>query len=449
MARRDRFAVKGNQKRGQNRNIGGAPAFVKPPIATKRKISPVQIEQIKQAISQLPPEKIKRVIPQLPPEVIQEVIPQLPPEVVQEVIPQLPPEVRERVINIDKGKGRRQPPVVPPPVAPPPMPQFEEPVITPPSMPQFEEPVYVPPMAQPSSNLTREEIETGVGEQPPVNFYTEAFTANDNQNNRPPVDGPAVDALNLRTDANEAARTATDQYEADVAAYKDTEATEAEQGIASLPQFSADERDMMESGSYDDGSVAAPLVSGTFDPNAVTSWSTDVPSPTGIKAIDDYNTYLATTPTTPTAYSEEPDLSSGTDGMVNMFGDTEAYGGDVINPDPIYQPPVNDGGGPDGYIPLPSPIDDGRPRNIYTGRPIRNPYVPYEEPSKEMAEYTRPMSAERFGASPGMGPQINPPKEPIFANMGGNLDKGLSRLPLNQQNDTLTQIFQNGFRPRR
>jgi len=59
------------------------------------------------------------------------------------------------------------------------------------------------------------------------------------------------------------------------------------------------------------------------------------------------------------------------------------------------------------------------------------------------------MSAENFGSTPGMGPQINPPREPIFANNGGNLDKGLSRLPLNQQNDTLTQIFQAGFRPRR
>ena len=286
------------------------------------------------------------------------------------------------------------------------------------------EPVYVPPMAQNSSNLTREEIETGVGEQTPVNFYTEAFTANDNRNNRPPVDGPAVDAFNLRKEANEAARAATDQYEADVAAYKDTEATEAETGIASLPQFSADERDMMDSGSYDEGSVAAPPVSGT-------------PVPLGYG--DPYYAYNNN------INSEEPDLSRGTDGMIDMFGDTEAYGGDIINPDPIYQPPVNDG----GFIPLPSPIEDGRPRNIYTGRPIRDPYVPYEEPSKEMAEYTRPMSAENFGSSPGMGPQINPPSEPIFANMGGNLDKGLSRLPLNQQNDTLTQIFQAGFRPRR
>ena len=294
------------------------------------------------------------------------------------------------------------------------------------------EPVYVPPMAQDSSNLTREEIETGVGEQPPVNFYTEAFTANDNQKNRPPVDGPAVDAFNLRKDANEAARAATDQYEADVAAYKDTEATEAETGIASLPEFSADERDMMDSGSYDDGSVAAPPVSGT-----------PVPLGTGDPYYD-YNN----------DYNIPEDMYGDIDDLEDKYGITpedlveivDSYPSDVPpSPPPIYQPPVNE----EPPIYIPPPIDDGRPRNIYTGRPIRDPYVPYEEPSKEMAEYTRPMSAENFGSSPGMGPQINPPREPIFANNGGNLDKGLSRLPLNEQNDTLTQIFQAGFRPRR
>ena len=80
-----------------------------------------------------------------------------------------------------------------------------------------------------------------------------------------------------------------------------------------------------------------------------------------------------------------------------------------------------------------------------------------ESNSEEMQEYIRPVPAEVFGSAPGMGPQINPPQEPVFANRGGRLsvgqnnllNKGLSRLPLNAQNDTLTQIFQSGFRPRR
>ena len=44
-----------------------------------------------------------------------------------------------------------------------------------------------------------------------------------------------VDALNLRKEAVDATKNATDQYEADVADFKNTMATEAEQGIASLP----------------------------------------------------------------------------------------------------------------------------------------------------------------------------------------------------------------------
>ena len=51
-----------------------------------------------------------------------------------------------------------------------------------------------------------------------------------------------VDALNLRKEAVDATKNATDQYEADVADFKNTMATEAEQGIASLPniQFKKD-----------------------------------------------------------------------------------------------------------------------------------------------------------------------------------------------------------------
>ena len=44
-----------------------------------------------------------------------------------------------------------------------------------------------------------------------------------------------VDVMNMRKEANNARGNATDQYEADVADFKDIQATEAEQGIASLP----------------------------------------------------------------------------------------------------------------------------------------------------------------------------------------------------------------------
>ena len=45
-----------------------------------------------------------------------------------------------------------------------------------------------------------------------------------------------TNAVAMRKDANESAKGATDQYEADVADYKNGQATEAEEGIASLPE---------------------------------------------------------------------------------------------------------------------------------------------------------------------------------------------------------------------
>jgi len=315
------------------------------------------------------------------------------------------------------------------------------------------------------------------------NFYKDRFAVFAVKGNKRPrrnrdeidsgsFEDPAVDAFNLRKDANEAANAATDQYEADVAAFKATEATAAEEGIASLPQYSGENRDEIDSGSYDDSFIPPPpsssFTSTPVETNPYIGFASDERDAIDSGAYDDGSVgdgmvYGGGTPVPPgygdpyydynnNVDSEEPDLSSGTDGMVNMFGGTEPYGGDVqeyIDPDPVYQPPVYQPPVEEDFPIAPFPIEYGGPRNIYTGKPIRNAYVPYEEPSKEMAEYTRPMSAENFGSTPGMGPQINPPSEPIFANNGGNLDKGLSRLPLNQQNDTLTQIFQAGFRPRR
>jgi len=249
-----------------------------------------------------------------------------------------------------------------------------------------------------------------------------------------PIEAPVIEAINLRTDANEAARNATDQYEADVAEFKNAQATEAEKGLGSLSNK------MVEKYGY--------------DPNeAVVSKTGKRPGFYG--AYEDaapYSGGISTVPTsTPAMVSEEPDLSLGTDGQIAQFGDTEGYGIPVdpadygyVSEQPVYTPPI---------------VDDGT-RNIYTGQPLGEQYDPksiLESNSEEMQEYIRPMPAEVFGSAPAMGPQINPPQEPIFANRGGKLtvgqnnlmNKGLSRLPLNAQNDTLTQIFQSGFRPRR
>jgi hypothetical protein len=128
--------------------------------------------------------------------------------------------------------------------------------------------------------------------------------------------------------------------------------------------------------------------------------------------------------------------------------------------------------------------------NYYTGKPVQNPYQVFEQPTTP-SNYTRPMSAADFGSSPGIttattpsatytglnSTNYNPPTDiqlaaslapflppaddtattPPGMNQGGRvpmgnnnkLNSGLSRLPINQQNDTLTQVFQSGFRPRR
>ena len=47
----------------------------------------------------------------------------------------------------------------------------------------------------------------------------------------------AFEAVTVRKEANDAINNATDQYEADVADFKNTQATEIEQGIAALPEI--------------------------------------------------------------------------------------------------------------------------------------------------------------------------------------------------------------------
>jgi len=111
---------------------------------------------------------------------------------------------------------------------------------------------------------------------------------------------------------------------------------------------------------------------------------------------------------------------------------------------PVYPPGTTP---PTRYIPPPPP-------------PVRRPYetvIPYERPLDNVnAGYTRPMDPSLFGSTPGF--ENSPLRQQPTGMKGGGrvpmgnnnmLNSGLSRLPLNQQNDTLTQVFQSGFRPRR
>jgi hypothetical protein len=74
------------------------------------------------------------------------------------------------------------------------------------------------------------------------------------------MDPGMADVLNMRKEANAARDGATNQYEADVADFKNTQATEAEQGIASLPEAT-------ESATYMNNQTQAPSTETGFTDN--------------------------------------------------------------------------------------------------------------------------------------------------------------------------------------
>jgi len=146
---------------------------------------------------------------------IMNILPTLPPAQIAQLIPQLPPEVIKEVIP-------RLPPQVIREVAP-----------------------QLPP----------EVIREVIPQLPPEIAQEIA----------PPE---VLEAVKSRRDANEATRTATDQYEADVADFKSTQATEAEQGIAGLPQLSEPA-----------GPAFDPRGIGSFTPRGVTPQPPMAPRP--------------------------------------------------------------------------------------------------------------------------------------------------------------------------
>ena len=347
-----------------------------------------------------------------------------------------------------------------------------------------------------------------------------------------------TNVMNLRKDANNSRNMATDQYEADIADFKNIQATEAEQGIASLPNAPFTGKDLdsnwLPPQYWGDQDTTPTTAQNYFNP---TLFGYDVNLPDNITAEDfqfedvdltgyvpDFDNPVFTNPyvdvfTNPnfvdTTFTNLPDL--GVMGMTDGFSDIvdvgmtdgssdivdvdvplpdypfvdPETGGDIVlapgtptNPGPgvvITDPDTGDlppghviggGGGPAGTIihgpfipppPSPPPL-------------VRRPYetvIPYERPLDDvMAGYTQPMDPSVFGSTPGFEsprddlPGIDPPvyAPPPFPGpnppgmksggrvpMGNNnmLNSGLSRLPLNQQNDTLTQVFQSGFKPRK
>ena len=202
-------------------------------------------EKIKQFIPQLPPEIIKQVAPQLPPEIIREVIPQLPPEVIKQVAPSLPPEVIKQVApSLPPEMIREIAPSLPPEIireiAPSLPPEIIREVIPqlPPEIIREIAPSLPPEVIREVIPQLPPEIIREVIPQLPIEVMQEVIPQLPPEIAQQVAPPEVLEAVRVRKDANDAKSSATDQYEADVADFKNTQATEAEQGIASLPEVS-------------------------------------------------------------------------------------------------------------------------------------------------------------------------------------------------------------------
>ena len=322
---------------------------------------------------------------------------------------------------------------------------------------------------------------------------------------------PIMDAIVSRQDANNSMNRATDQYEADVADFKDTIAKEKEQGIAGLPSMN----------NLNNSPFISEGINSIIDrPNEAVSFITNprdtynppvneiVSPPFRELPLDrdsfDYGYGPGIMPPLPDDFFIEDDINMPPV-LPPVFKDNPFK--DIFTPP--FEPPIDvpppfvppnepphwhdeerryppgydrDIDGPprdepedwrdedDIYVPPPPPPPPSGPKNYYTGEVINNPYTPYATDSGAPA-LSRRISPASFGMAPGMfppppnnktieKPDELPPDRPdrnnaIFANQGkylknSSLNKGIMRLPQSEQGDTMTtQMFQRAFRPRR
>jgi hypothetical protein len=115
---------------------------------------------------------------------------------------------------------------------------------------------------------------------------------------------------------------------------------------------------------------AAPQAQFSSQQQAQTGYGSEE-ADTGVPDLPSNPAQPMTTPTTATAYSEEPDLSSGTDGMVNMYGDTPAYGG-----------PTGTTAGTPETTPEP-PVTTPEPPGTTPEPPVTTPEPPVTTPEEE------------------------------------------------------------------
>ena len=346
------------------------------------------------------------------------------------------------------------------------------------------------------------------------NPFTRAFDMARSQTRPAPYIPPEIqEAIDLRKDANDSREIATDQYESDVADFKNNLATEKEKGIASLPQAPVmaprieepifapppvfrdepieDQRGgMRPPPRFDDiGTPGGPDFNGNINfPGAGTNPPGNffdnifTPTPPPTDPVDPGFGGDGTFPNIDFPGLDQDALDEllerlRREGVIppgDRSGDTRGRydpPGDPPDdpPDEIILPPLPP------LPPTPPPPPSG-PINPYTGEAMRNPYTPYEQPSNE-SNFNRAqmMDPRRFGQAPGFEPprnpiltpiklppgdgrrppkppQVPPPDDRLFPEKakGMNMGGGISQLPMQGQGDTLTtQVFQAGFRPRR
>jgi len=295
--------------------------------------------------------------------------------------------------------------------------------------------------------------------------------------------GIAVEVAKYLADQDLSA--ATNEYEKDVAENTKEQITEYESGIASLPPIveevmqalslpdeyktieAVSDRDLPVSLQPDSiTELALPSVlsstpsfaAGAYRPDYAAASGFKNPERLADKLFDRKIESLGVPPTT----ELDPNVSilAKTPQTTSVPVTTSLSPGAEVSPAPVAPPaPVTSTVGqytdiqrmPDvdpnfRRMPVQSPISNliQQQRAQYNSA-LQN--AVYNPQPQQQQTYFRPMSAAEFGSRPGQEPST----DLGFMSMmgGGALNSGLGGLPPMQQNDKLTQLFAQSFRPRR